>query len=259
MGKSPKPSPPPTTVVATASAGAAAPVGAAPGNRVHVQFMWQPLTQMSYPKVTLLTSLGSGSIDLTIDPEGGHYSSERVAVSSGSYEGQLVVGDSFINPVKGFSIGPAEEQIVVLEFEVSSDKGFDPGAGEDIYMQQNPSFDQAYGYEGVSGGSNHDRGSSSHRPRRGKMGVTAGGDAISNFDHRQHFKNEPSYLTTPPVYAHTQTTPPGPSDHTHSHQLTEEGFDPVVVKTKSGTIREFNNSTHLALKNASLLLMYVCT
>ena len=71
--------------------------------------------------------------------------------------------------------------------------------------------------------------------------------------------DEPSYLTTPPVYAHTQTTPPGPSDHTHSHQLTEEGFDPVVVKTKSGTIREFNNSTHLALKNASLLLMYVCT
>ena len=40
-----------------------------------------------------------------------------------------MVGDSFINPVKGFSIGPAEEQIVVLEFEVSSDKGFDPRAG----------------------------------------------------------------------------------------------------------------------------------
>ena len=57
-GKSPKPSPPPTTVVATASAGGATPGGAAPGNQVLVQFMWQPLTQMSYPKVTLLTSLG---------------------------------------------------------------------------------------------------------------------------------------------------------------------------------------------------------
>ena len=40
-----------------------------------------------------------------------------------------MVGDSFINPVKAFSVGPAEEQIVVLEFEVSSDKGFDTGAG----------------------------------------------------------------------------------------------------------------------------------
>ena len=51
--------------------------------------------------------------------------------------------------------------------------------------------------------------------------------------------DEPSYLTTPPVYAHTQTTPPGPGDHTNSHRLTEEGFDPVVVKTKSGATREF--------------------
>lgn len=32
------------------------PSGAAPDNRCLVQFMWQPLTQMSYPKVTLLTS-----------------------------------------------------------------------------------------------------------------------------------------------------------------------------------------------------------
>ena len=30
--------------------------GAAPDNRCLVQFMWQPLTQMSYAKVTLLTS-----------------------------------------------------------------------------------------------------------------------------------------------------------------------------------------------------------
>ncbi|CAI8049862.1 hypothetical protein GBAR_LOCUS27449 [Geodia barretti] len=239
-GKSPKPSPPPTTVVATASAGGATPGGTAPGNQVLVQFMWQPLTQMSYPKVTLLTSLGSGSIDLTIEPEGGHYCSEWVAVSSGTYEGQLVVGDSFINPVKAFSVGPAEEQIVVLEFEVSSDKGFDTGAG-DMYMQENPSFNLPYSYEGA-GGSYHDRDSPSHRPRRGKVGVAAGGDTVSNFDHRHHFKNEPSYLTTPPVYAHTQTTPPGPGDHTNSHRLTEEGFDPVVVKTKSGTTREFRHN-----------------
>ena len=63
-GKPSNPSPPPTTtvaaaVMATVSAGDAAPGGgAAPGNQVLVQFMWQPLTQMSYPKVTLLTSLG---------------------------------------------------------------------------------------------------------------------------------------------------------------------------------------------------------
>ena len=75
-GKSPTPSPPPTAVMTTTSTGAAvggAGIGAAvggagmggaamgrvaPGNLCLVQFMWQPLTQMSYPKVTLLTSLG---------------------------------------------------------------------------------------------------------------------------------------------------------------------------------------------------------
>ena len=76
-GKSPTPSPPPTAVVTTTSTGAAmggagmggAAVGGVgmggavvggvtPGNLCLVQFMWQPLTQMSYPKVTLLTSLG---------------------------------------------------------------------------------------------------------------------------------------------------------------------------------------------------------
>ena len=35
------------------------------------------------------------------------------------YEGQLVVGDSFINPVKKFFVDSSSAGIVVLEFELS--------------------------------------------------------------------------------------------------------------------------------------------
>ena len=61
-------------------------------------------------------------------------------------------------------------------------------------MQDNPSFNQSYGYDvggggGGGGGAYHDRGSS-HQPRRGKTGVSAGGDTLSNFDQRHHFESE---------------------------------------------------------------------
>ena len=78
------------------------------------------------------TNTQSGSVELTMDREGGYYTSDTVLVSSGTYEGQLVVGDSFINPVKNFTIGTEVDQIVLLEFKVgpSSTKSehFDPHA-----------------------------------------------------------------------------------------------------------------------------------
>ena len=45
--------PPPTEKAASSEAASG---GATPANKCLVQFMWQPLTQMSYSKVTLLTS-----------------------------------------------------------------------------------------------------------------------------------------------------------------------------------------------------------
>ena len=78
------------------------------------------------------THTQSGSVELTMDREGGYYTSDTVLVSSGTYEGQLVVVDSFINPVKNFTIGTEVDQIVLLEFKVgpSSTKSehFDPHA-----------------------------------------------------------------------------------------------------------------------------------
>jgi hypothetical protein len=106
------PSPPAAATSSGATSG-----GGAPGNRRLVQFMWHPLTQISYPKVTLLTSFEPGSVDLSIDPEGGHYYSEQVSVPSGRYEGQLVIGDSFIHPVKEFAVDTGSGGIVALEFE----------------------------------------------------------------------------------------------------------------------------------------------
>ena len=58
-----------------------------------------------------------GSVDLTIDPENGNYFSEQVSVPSGRYEGQLVVGDSFIHPVKEFAVDSESGGIVVLELK----------------------------------------------------------------------------------------------------------------------------------------------
>ena len=47
------------------------------------------------------------------------------------YEGQLVVGDSFINPVKKFTVDSGSAGIVVLEFELSGrgDSGVAGGGG----------------------------------------------------------------------------------------------------------------------------------
>ena len=84
-------------------------------------YLFLPLSPITTPPPQ------TGSIDLTIDPEGGHYSSDRIPASSGTYEGQLVVGDSFINPVKKFTVRVESEQIVVLEFEVGADRGFATG------------------------------------------------------------------------------------------------------------------------------------
>ena len=128
--------------------------GVAPGNMYLVKFMWQPLTQKSYPKVTLLPSFKvnlqcghfqvryntravpsntlalillvhsptlllyqPGSVDLTIDPENGNYYSEQVSIPSGRYEGQLVAGDSFIHPVKEFAVDNGSGGIVALELK----------------------------------------------------------------------------------------------------------------------------------------------
>ena len=44
------------------------------------------------------------------------------------YEGQLVVGDSFIHPVKKFFVDSSSAGIVVLEFELSG-RGASVGSG----------------------------------------------------------------------------------------------------------------------------------
>ena len=56
-------------------------------------------------------------MDLLLDGSGGHYASEHVPIPRGVYEGQLVVGDSFVHPVQKFEID--NDGIVVLQFESS--------------------------------------------------------------------------------------------------------------------------------------------
>ena len=63
------------------------------------------------------SSLQPGSVDLSLDVDGGHYASQHVTIPKGMYEGQLVVGDSFVHPVKEFTID--RDGIVVLQFESS--------------------------------------------------------------------------------------------------------------------------------------------
>ena len=72
-----------------------------------------------------------------------------------------------------------------------------------MYMEQNPSFNQGYGYEGVGegGGAYHDTGTSHRPPRRGKTGVAAGGEALSNFGQREHFDSE--RMNTAHTHTHT--------------------------------------------------------
>lgn len=51
-----------------------------------------------------------------MDTEGGHYASKFVNIAKGSYEGQLVIGDSFIHPIKEFTVSEGSD-IVVLQFK----------------------------------------------------------------------------------------------------------------------------------------------
>ena len=59
----------------------------------------------------------SGSVDLLLDVGGGHYASKHVTIPRGVYEGQLVVGDSFVHPVQKFEV--ENDGVVVLQFESS--------------------------------------------------------------------------------------------------------------------------------------------
>jgi hypothetical protein len=54
-------------------------------------------------------------VDLKIDPDGGHYASEFISIPKGTYEGKLVIGESFTHPVKKFTI-EKDDDIVVLQF-----------------------------------------------------------------------------------------------------------------------------------------------
>ena len=111
-----------------------------------------------------------GSVDLKIDPDGGHYASQFTSIPKGTYEGQLVIGDSFMHPVKKFTI-EKDSDIVVLQFEVPSSGGQTSGGKYQYcyrfraplkvsllldldgssyggrygsgYMQKNPSYNQA--------------------------------------------------------------------------------------------------------------------
>ena len=57
-------------------------------------------------------------MELKLDSEGGHYASDFVNIARGTYEGQLVVGDSFIHPVQDFSV-TKDDDIIVLHFKIS--------------------------------------------------------------------------------------------------------------------------------------------
>ena len=51
-----------------------------------------------------------------MDTEGGHYASKFVNIAKGSYEGQLVIGDSFVHPIKEFTVSEGSD-IIVLHFK----------------------------------------------------------------------------------------------------------------------------------------------
>lgn len=58
-----------------------------------------------------------------MDPDIGHYASDGVTIPNGVYEGQLVIGDSFIYPVKKFTVANSND-IIVLQFDVIQGKEF---------------------------------------------------------------------------------------------------------------------------------------
>ena len=54
------------------------------------------------------------------DPDHGeHYASQFTSIPNGTYEGQLVIGDSLMLPVKKFTI-EKDSDIIMLQFEVTS-------------------------------------------------------------------------------------------------------------------------------------------
>ena len=62
-----------------------------------------------------------GSVSLKLDSDGGHYASSTVAIPNGTYKGQLVIGDSFIHPVKKFTVDNSND-IIALQFDVEQGK-----------------------------------------------------------------------------------------------------------------------------------------
>ncbi len=62
-----------------------------------------------------------GSVSLKLESDGGHYASSTVVIPNGAYEGQLVIGDSFIYPVKKFTVNNSND-LIVLQFNVEQGK-----------------------------------------------------------------------------------------------------------------------------------------
>ncbi len=57
-------------------------------------------------------------MELNIDTEGGHYASDFININKGAYEGQLVIGDSFVHPIKEFTVSKNDD-IIVLQFKIT--------------------------------------------------------------------------------------------------------------------------------------------
>ena len=74
-----------------------------------------------YRCIHVLCHLQPGSVALELDTDGSHYASANVSIPNGTYEGQLVIGDSFIYPVKKFTVSKPND-IIVLQFDVEQGK-----------------------------------------------------------------------------------------------------------------------------------------
>lgn len=75
-----------------------------------------PMSTTAIGLFLFLFLLQKGSVELTMDTEGGHYASKFVNIAKGSYEGQMVIGDSFIHPIKEFTVSEGSD-IIVLHFK----------------------------------------------------------------------------------------------------------------------------------------------
>ena len=69
--------------------------------------------------------LQPGSVELSLESDGSYYASGHVTIPRGTYEGQLVIGDSFVHPVKEFTI-EKDKDSVILQFQVASSGGCKP-------------------------------------------------------------------------------------------------------------------------------------